>query len=277
MRILVLGSTGYLGTKLCKRLMEKHDVFCLKLKDDPALSLYDISKRVSILNIDDFYNINEDFDCLVNLACKYKSNKVEDCDIFEANLYTPLRIFLKAKQLGIKKVVTIDTSLPENVNVYSLSKKQYAKILKWYSENECDDTSIINIILENYYGEDEPKDRFIPSVIEKLKNDEDILLTEGDQKRDWVYVEDVIDALEKICEDNTLYGYNDIPIGSGENVSIKQTIEYLKTITNSNSVLKFGAIEKRKNEPDTCADISVMEQYGIRIKYKWKDGFKRLV
>ena len=273
MKIVILGSTGYLGCKLTKKLILNHDVLCLKLAHDDAQGLKDVKDRINIMNIDDFYSIDEPFDVLINLSCRYGQDGVRDIDIFQSNLFAPLNVFTKALDLKIKKHITIDTSLPEYLNVYSMSKKKYADIIKWYVKKTADDKlAVVNVILENYYGKDEPANRFIPSTIIKLKNNEDIDLTEGNQKRDWIYVDDVIDALVQLIENNDINGYIDCPLGTGENVEIRTVIEYLKKICKSSSKLNFGSIQKREGEPDTCADISMMNRLNISCRYNWSSN-----
>ena len=280
MRIVILGSSGYLGCKLTKKLAENDfEVFCLKLKEDEAPGLKEIKGNIHIVNIDDFDKVDH-IDCMINLCCKYQKGDTTDLEVFDANLITPLKMFLMAREKGMTRFITIDTSLPENVNLYSMSKKRFADILKWYSkefEEQGNEKSIINVVLENYYGPDEPKNRFIPSTIEKLKHNEDIRLTTGDQKRDWIYVEDVIDALCKMVTIDRVPSYLEFPLGSGISLEIRELVRYLKSIIGSESQLLFGAIEKRTNEPDTCADTSVMAKYKIKTKYTWKDGFKKLI
>lgn len=279
MRVVILGSTGYIGCRLAEKLSGRHEVICLKLKDDPATSLNGIRDRVSIVDIDDFLVSQDDIDCLINLACRYQKNGFSDYEVFDSNLIAPMKVFSKALELNASRFITIDTALPADVNVYSLAKKKFSEILRWYAERmnaEEQKISIVNVLLENYYGEDEPENRFIPDLLRKLRNNEEILLTEGDQKRDWIYAKDVINALADLTDKEGLPGYLDLPLGSGENVEIRELITYLKEITHSESVLKFGAIPKRMNEPDTCADTSLMKKYGLRITYGWKEGFKKL-
>lgn len=283
MKIAILGSNGYLGKKLVKILARGgHNILCIKL----AGTFFNDSEiennpNIRICDIDDVEQLisHDIYDCFINLSCLYQRKGISDIAIFEANFYNPLKVFLLFLKNGISKHITIDTSLPKHLNAYCLSKKEYADVLKWYSQKNNEvgtKTSIVNILLENFYGEDEPKDRFIPSTIEKLKKNEEILLTEGNQRRDWIYVGDAIDAIVKLIENNNLPSYLDFPLGSGKNVEVREVIKYLKDITCSKSKLSFGAIEKRLNEPDTLADTSMMEMYGIEIKYHWKDGFKKV-
>lgn len=286
MKVVILGSTGYLGQKLTKKLISQdHEVLCLKLKKEDFFEVYGGSSSNSngfsfntkplFHNIEELDKLSSEYDCLINLCCRYQRPGIKDIDIFDSNLLTPLSVLTKFIELGIKKHVSIDTSLPKYLNTYSLAKKEYADIVRWLSSKYKIDC--INVLLENFYGPDEPKDRFIPSTIIKMKNNEDIMLTAGDQKRDWIYVDDVIDGLVKIIEIKDLKGYLDFPLGSGENIEVRKVIEYLKEIIQSDSNLLFGSIEKRNNEPETLADTSLMNKYGIKIKYHWQEGFKKMV
>lgn len=278
MKVVILGSTGYLGSRLVKKLVNlgNIDILCLKLKNDEAISLNDVKDKISLCDIDDINEINGCYDCLINLCCRYISNDIQENEIYDANFETPKVVFEKFVTLGIRKHITIDTSLPRNVNVYSKAKGKYADYLFDYSKSN-DRIKIINVKLENYYGIGEPSNRFIPNTIIKLKNNDDIQLTKGDQKRDFIFAEDVIDILSKLIYLNDCPQYIDLPVGTGEDVSIKELIEYLKQITNSKSNLLFGAIDKRVNEPNTKADISLMKKYGLKCKYTWKEGFLKII
>lgn len=278
MKIAVLGSTGYLGSRLVKSLanINGNDILCLKLYEDKACSLNEVKEKVKICNIRDVNKIKEHYDCLINCCCKYEKNGVTVEEILNANYCTPKSIFEIFNKLGISKHITIDTSLPRNVNIYSQSKGYYSNYLQEFSKSN-NYLNIINIKLENYYGKNEPINRFIPNTIIKLLRNEDIELTDGKQKRDFVYIDDVIDNIIKLIYMDNLPNYIDLPIGTGEDVSIKELVEYLKEVTDSSSQLLFGAIKKRTNEPNTKADISLMNKYDLKCNYSWKEGLLKLL
>ncbi len=282
MNVIVLGGTGYLGSKVINRLIERgHNIVCIKRKKSKLSALDNVLERVVLVDVDDFSNFIKDsevaWDCFLNMACMYHKSNIAEEAIFDANFNVPMQIFLACYKNGVKKNITVGTSLERDVNLYALSKWMYADLGKWYCYNSESSIEFCNVKLESFYGKDEPQDRFIPSTINKLKRNEKILLTEGSQKRDYIDVEDVINALTVIVEKEKKEGYIDFPLGSGENASIREMIEYLHCILSSKSELCFGALEKRKNEPDTKADCRLMKEYGIAITHTWREGFKKLI
>lgn len=282
MNILVLGGTGYLGSRLINCLItNKHNIICLKRESSNLISLKNNSNLLfwSIKDFDKELGSKKiKIDIMINTACKYMTDEASEQEIIESNLNIPLSIFIKCLEYGIKKFITIGTGLPDEFNLYCFTKRSFANFGKWYSERENGTIKFCNIELENFYGINEPKNRFIPNVIYKLKNNEDILLTDGSQKRDFIYIDDVINAILRIIEiEDNLPAYIDLPLGTGIAPSIKEVIEYLAYITNSNSNLMFGAIKKRMNEPNSIADISIMKKYGIKVVYTWQEGLRKLI
>lgn len=283
MRCIVFGATGYLGSKVVHALAEKGDeVLCIVRLTSSLARLEDLKARVSFCQRGQLQQLltEQAYDCLVNLACRYPRNSKSDMDMFEANLAAPLDIFMTCLNGGVKKFITIGTGLPDDLNAYAMSKAKLAEILKWCASRRAlqgQPISVCNVELENFYGEDEPTDRFLPGTVARLKRNEKILLTAGTQVRDFVYVEDVLRNLVELVHREDLPEYLDLPLGSGEGVSIRELITYLKELLHSESELCFGAVPSRINEPDSVADRRKMEQYGLTIRYGWKEGMKKFL
>lgn len=282
MRFIILGGTGYLGKKLVKELArEGNDILCVRRSSAGAEPGPD-SERVAFCGIDDMEALPPDaaFDCMINLSCRYVRGSVADYDIFEANYFAPLRVFLFALSRNVKRFFTAGTGLPAGLNDYTLSKAQFAETLRWYGEQRRqrnDPLTVCNIRMENFYGEDEPTDRFIPGAVGRMKRGERVLLTQGTQVRDFIYIDDVVSSMMKLIHSQELPEYSDIPLGSGEGVSIRELMEYLKAVLHSDSELCFGAVPSRPGEPDSVADPEVMKKYGIEIQYSWRDGMKKFI
>lgn len=275
MNIILVGASGYLGNKLLIDMKNKgNNILCLIRKTT------DINKINQYTNLY-LYTENNDFieklnnfkaDILIYSACIYEKNNVKYEYILNANFLLPLKLLIELKNL--KKYIYIGTSLEKYTNIYSLSKCQMSEWGKYYSYVK--NINFFNILLENFYGENEPKDRFIHYLITKLKNNEDIDLTDGKQKRDFVYIEDVIEALNIIMVSN-LKGYIDIPIGSGEVIQLRELAEYLKKLLNSKSKLNFGAVASRNKEHSGMSDLSILNNIGFKPKYDIKNGLNKII
>lgn len=302
MKICVLGGTGYLGTKIIMKLIEGDNyIVCVHRKDSKSNKVFENQSKVKYV-VSDYVILRdlfatEKFDCIINASCTYiKGARIDD--VVESNLIFPMRImslavenyyginsnynnYNKIKSDAVRvenrqlRFVSIGTGLPDNFNIYTYTKRQFNKMGHFFS-NEYG-LEFINLELQNYFGENEPKNRFLPSVIDKLKKNESIPLTQGEQLRDFVYVNDVVDAILLLINKKGVPPYMDVPLGSGDAPSIKEIVTYLKEIMHSKSELQFGKIPLRPNEPSTYANLALYKMLGGEIKYTWKEGLNKML
>jgi len=286
MGIIVLGATGYLGSRAVKELVRQNQhVLCLKREQSSLGNLREVLGKVQVCGLREFGDFLDNnrgkYHSYLNFSCRYPSCGYSDIDIYESNMMAPLRVFLECLGHGVRRHITIGTGLADEFNVYTVSKRKYAELCKWHAEYfqnvERDIVQICNVELESFYGEGEPDSRFIPGLIQKLKKNEDIQLTLGNQKRDFIYAGDVVRIVAELAQRTDLPQYLDLPVGTGEGVTVRALAEYLKEITGSVSKLCFGAVEKRMNEQDSFADCTKMKELGLYTNYSWRDGLKKIV
>lgn len=278
-KVLIVGGTGYLGRKVLNKLKsEGYDVTCTYLLGE---NISNIDNDTIKFILCDIKVIEEElhtyrYDWIMNFAALYEKADTKVLDIVNVNTVLGIQLLSLACDKQVKNVLTVDTALPENVNWYSYTKKKVSEFGRYITE-KCG-VNIINLQPEMFYGEDEPENRFIPSSIRKMKNNETLELTEGKQLRDIIHVSDVVNIIYEIIERKP-EGYNDVPIGTGEGVSIREIIEYLHNIMDTTSILKFGAIPSRDNEPSCVADTdklySIIGEY--KFIYNWKTGLEACI
>lgn len=279
MRFVILGGTGYLGRKLIYRLLcDGHEVLCLK-RETSDLSQFPADKKMRFFRVEDagasLISEAQGVDWFINTACVYSRRGIKDEHVLEGNLLTPLRIYLLLMEAGVKRFMTIGTGLFDDFNIYSKSKAEFAELGAFYCKRKAQEEQIfLNIRLENFYGKDEPKDRFLHRIVAQMRSGDDVLLTEGAQHRDFICIEDVVDNLQTLLNAGLPPGYYDIPLGTGEGPTIRDVVEYLHAELKSTSRLYFGAVPMRENEPDSVADKAAMQKFGIKVRYSWQVGLK---
>ena len=277
MKVLVLGSTGYVGKKLVESLLsKKYEVIAIVRNIEKNIGCG--IKYYSTLEYGKVFKDNPDISVLINVAGVYEKMGIAEEDILDGNLTFPLKVMLHTKDTQVKKIINVATSLPDNLNLYTMSKRKLSEFGKWivdYYSNH--DMCFFNVLLENFYGEGEPENRFLSYVTKSLIEGTDIDMTTGEQKRDFIYITDVIDGLVHLVEKDDQKGYAEVDLGTGVAPSVREIVEYLHKVSCSESKINFGAVPKRKIEPDSVADIENMKKFGIFPKIGWKDGMKKLV
>lgn len=101
------------------------------------------------------------------------------------------------------------------------------------------------------YGPNDTPSKFVPWVISAIKSGKKYLdLTPGEQKRDFIYIDDVVAAYEAVLKQSKNFSgaVSEFEVGTGYSVTIKEFVNSIKEITKSTTELKFGALPYRGNE-----------------------------
>jgi len=128
--------------------------------------------------------------------------------------------------------------------------------------------------LYNTYGSRQDLNRFIPIVISGCTKNKKFPCSIGNQVRDFLHIDDVVDAIIKSLTNKNARGQI-INIGSGKPRIIKKIIEYIKKISKGGYPL-FGKVKLRRDEILTVyPDINkARNKIGWRPKVSFKKGLK---
>jgi len=282
--ILLTGATGFLGSHLLERFFkEGHKIIILKRSFSNTWRIDHILSKVIFYNVDK-ENLETPFkenkiDIVIHTATKYGRKNEKASDILKSNLIFPLELLEIATFFNTDTFFNPDTALCKYLNYYSLSKKQFVECAKLF----CNKIKIINLKLEHMYGEKDDFTKFIPFVIKQLLMDvEKIKLTKGEQRRDFIYVSDVVNAYYDIFlqVNNFGKGFREYEIGSGEAIKIKLLVQLLKKLTNNkNTILSFGDLPYRENEiMESKSNIKkIKQEIGWQPQVELKEGLLKVI
>ncbi len=266
--VLITGSTGFLGSKVLVNLLkEGFHIIILKRTTSNIFRIKDFINNCKVYDID-LKSINEIFnenkiDIVIHLATNYGRNEESVIDIINSNHVFPMMILENAKKNHVSHFINLDTSLNSKVNFYSLTKSHFKDFLEKYSSN----LNILNIELEYFYGPGDANWKFINMVFNKFANlEKEIKLTSGSQHRNFIYIDDVVNALNLVIKNlnEKTKGFKSIGIGADETISIKDLVNMCKQISNNkNTILNFGSIIRIENETKSLkCDNSYLKQLG---------------
>lgn len=278
MKILLTGATGYLGSHLAQRLVGKnHTLGCVVRHPERLGRLEPLRKQVQLLPVDPLEDEIASFhpEIIIHTACVYSRGNSTERDVLEGNLFFPLRVLQAARDVGISRWINTDTLLLPTLNSYAFAKNQFSQWGAYYAGKG--EFSFINLVLEHFYGPDAPEGHFLSWVMKKLACGAPLELTAGTQRRDFVCIEDVQDVYEAVLQYPFKDTYTEIEIGTGEAPTIREVVEYLKTIMASKSELRFGSVPMRDGEPNSHCDPKIMRQLRGSDALSWKAGLRLLV
>lgn len=287
--VLITGGSGFLGSKIAIDFQQRGWQVVLALRKGY------LSERLSRLNKDGVKIVevvggriiglsDMRVDVVIHAATCYGRNGESWAQIAEANIILPLDILMVADKIGAKLFINFDTFFNDkmifegNESIYVKTKKVFSEILLSASNGLA--VKCANLRLEQVYGPDDNEKKFIPQIIKSLISETGIIkLTGGEQRRDWVYIDDVVGAVAAIVDGyNNLDRYSEFGIGTGGSVSIREIVEYLREITNGRAILGFGELPYRQGEIfDSKADNASISLLGWRPVVGWRDGLKRTV
>ena len=281
--IVMTGCTGYLGSHLLRNLLKQGcHIYCLHRQKSNFERIGDLLSGVTLVNIEttdlnNFFRLHR-VDYVLHCATNYGRKEDDPIETIEANLILPLKLLHAAAVNGVGAFINTDTILDKGINNYSLSKKQFVDWLEAYSDRILG----INVALEHFYGPSDDSSKFVTYIIHSLlSNIEFIKLTEGRQKRDFIYIDDVVSAFMTIIKKipTFTHRYRRFEVGSSETVEIRKFVQLAKEVCGNNKTnLNFGAIPYRKNEVmSSDVNISELRLLGWQPKVSLLDGLKNTI
>jgi CDP-paratose synthetase len=285
-KILITGINGFLGSHLAKHLKKYFEVVGLEYSIDNLYRIKNDGFMVYESNESTLETIfkTQNIYAVVHVATIYRRQGEPILNLLNTNINLPVRLLELASKYQVKMFLNTDSFFNSPSHTYSylsdytLSKKHSLEWIKLIASSS--DCKVINMKVFHMFGENDAQEKFIPFVIEKIKNNEiSIELTSGEQTRDFIYVKDVVTAFEKVLFNfDTLEKFQEFELGSGKSHTIKQLVKIIKKAANSKTVLKFGSLPYREGEiMESSVSNFELNKMGWKSNYTLEDAIKKII
>lgn len=292
--ILVTGGTGFIGSRLVKRLLRtKANVIIISRNvRNPEIKKLVERGEIQLVQCDltnqrelnKFKNILKNVEFIVHLAAFVPKKSDEDSlsksmknirgTLNLLSMFNGIERFCfgsTTEVYGRPIYCPLDENHPTNpLTYYGASKLVCEKYLQVYLWRNNLPLTILRF--SSVYGEGETIDRAIPNFIKSVcVGNAPVIYGNGSDLRDYVYVDDVVDGIILSLKHGKNKVYN---IARGEGLSIKKIVEQIIKLSGKNLVPKFEKVMKEK--VDYIFDISQARKdlhYSPRIRFE--DGLKR--
>jgi len=296
---LVFGGNGFIGSPIAERLVQ--DGFEVKIFDTFNTGTHNLDSiindieiiRGDFLNKDDLSRALKNVDLVFHYISTTNPVTAAKNPVFdvESNIIGSIRLFQTAIENKIERIIfpssggTIYGQVQEDlikethplnpVNPYAISKLTIEKYLHYFNYSSGMDYFILRY--SNPYGERQNplgNQGVIPIFLNKIKNNEHpVIYGDGSAKRDYIYIDDAIEATMAVLNSNTKETL--FNVGSGQETSISQLLTVMSDVTNHRVDPEY-----RENNglylPKIVLDISrIRKETGWYPKTDIKEGIKK--
>jgi len=301
MRYLVTGGAGFIGSNIVDELVRRgHDVAVLDdLSSGTRINLEQVAGKVDlrvgrITDLDTIQKACEGADYVIHLAARTSvPRSVKDpIESNRINIDGTLNVLVAARDAKVRRVVfaasssaygetpvlpKVETMTPAPISPYGVTKyvgELYAQVFgRVYGlENACvryfnvfgprqDPTSQYSGVLS----------RFMLAVLEGKKP---VIYGDGEQSRDFTFIENVVDETLRACEAPDASGrvFNG---GTGSRITLNQVIGLLAKISGQPIEAVYDP-PRNGDIRDSQADISLARRVlGYEPKVQFEEGLRR--
>ena len=300
MKYIITGGAGFIGSHIAEAIAGSHDVIIIdNYSSGKAENLARFSDKVQFIagSITDLPLLSDVFsgaDGIFHLgAIASVARSVDDpVATHQTNLTGTLNILLAARDCGVKKVVFSSSSavygdeptLPKREDMPPVPLSPYA-VSKLAGEyycsvfNELFDVKTVSLRYFNVYGpRQDPQSEYaavIPKFITRLLNHQaPLIFGDGKQTRDFVYVQDVVQANLLAMQGSTTGTFN---IGSGERIDLNTLARTLADLMEADIPPVY---EKTRSGDirDSVSDITAAKKsLGYQTEYSLDRGLAETI
>lgn len=296
--ILITGGAGFIGASLIRKLIKLNYNVNLVLKESSDLwRVKDILSKIKIYHtdllnkkklIEIVKKINPNF--IIHLATYTNYGNQTDAEkMLEVNIKGTMNLLLASKNIDYKLFINTGSSSEYGNKNQPMNEKDCLEPISFYAVTKASASLLCQAFAREYrkpivtlrpfsvFGPYEEAKRFIPTAIRAITKNESIKLTEGAQRRDFIYIEDVVDAYIKAMSKGKKLSGKILNIGTGKEYANDEVVEKLFKIAGKKVKIKKGAFPKKLwDTSHWVADITMSKKFlDWKPKFTLEQGLKK--
>lgn len=298
-RVLVTGSTGFVGANLTRELLKQgHEVHSILRQTSNDWRIRDIIGEINahMLDLSSVQAVQaavqEIRPQVVFHLATYGGYPMQQDEqkIIETNIVGTANLLAAAKkakpecfvnagtssEYGIKEKAMRETDLLQPVGFYGVAKA-FSTLLcsaAWLTAS----MPTVTLRLFSPYGYFEEPTRLVPYVTQCFLKAEQPLLASPKSVRDFVFIEDVVSAFLLASKTENVVG-EIINIAGGKQQSVGKVVELLHELCNAKIEPRWQAVKPRASEPRKwVADITKARKVlGWKPRHGLQEGLRKTV
>ena len=294
-RVLVTGGAGFIGSNLVRALSKDNDVVVLDnlhtgRKDNIEGAIAEGTEFIKG-DAKDIKSLKGDFDRIFHLGIYSASPMYRDNPNLVGEVVHGMTNVLEyCKESKIPLVFASTSSIyngiepPHRENViprvtdfYTEARIACERLGELYTnlyELNVSAMRFFSIYGYNDVGKGKYANLVTQFMVSLINGEQPIIYGDGEQRRDFVFVTDVVDALLKA---SNAKGFNIYNVGTGKNYSLNEAVERLKKITGKNIDPKYIKMPVKNYVMTTLADPSkAKREIGFEAKVSLDKGMSLL-
>lgn len=288
-RIFVTGATGFIGSHLLPRLCESGaSVHAISRGEPPETRLPIHWYQGNLADLPTVRTVLRAIEpqMVYHLAGHVAGTRETEAIVptFQCNLMSTVNVLTASQAVGCRRFI-LPGSLeePSSQGAEVVPSSPYA-VTKWASSayarmfHALYQFPVVILRVFMVYGPGQrDRQKLIPYVIHTLLKGQVPQLSSGQRAIDWIYVEDVVDALLASALAHNVEGKT-IDIGSGELMTVRAVVQTLARSMGFDGPPAFGARPDRQLERVDVADRSAAEELlGWTPKTSLEEGLKHTI
>lgn len=263
MRVLITGSTGFVGRTVTRRLYSEGHELCILVRSKRKADSLFPDTSISIIqigNTKEWMNSVKEFapEIVIHLAAYFTGSHDSEAidNLINSNIVLTTLLLESIKDCGCKAFVNTGT-FTEYLhgtgvfcpnNLYSAIKSAERPIIGFY--NSLSGWKWVNVVLYSPYGRKNEVKKVIDHLLDALDSIEPKPFSLGNQILDFIHVDDIADFYVNLINNiDRIPKTQEFHLGTGSGHSIREMAEAIETVFNGKVNALWGALPYRENDP----------------------------